>query len=134
MRPTDIVEALLDGEEDPKDYAYDRIEIDDYPFRVSSSHGHWDVSSATGSVLDREVYAPEFEDPQFPFDSGAFINNVERFDVNEYRRWLTSKFTGKDAEVNDCDCLFIGWWNKDGSYEPPEPEVREAHEQQEVTE
>ena len=122
-----IVEALLDGGDDPKDYAYDRIEIKDYPFRVSSSHGHWDVSAATGTVLDREVYAPEFDDTEYPFDAGAFINVVERFDVNEYRQWLKQHFEGEEAEIDGADCLFIGWWNKDGSYNAPEQDARDEY-------
>ena len=120
-----IVEALLDGGDDPKDYAYDRIEMPDYPFQVGSSHGHWNVSSATGTILDREVYGPEFEDNEF--DSGAFINNVDRFDVNEYRKWCQANFEGTKAEIQDCDVLFIGWWNKDGTYSPAEEDAREEY-------
>ena len=121
-----IVEALLDGGDDPKDYAYDRIEIKDYPFRVSSSHGHWDASAATGTVLNREVY-PYRDDPQYPFDAEAFINDVERFDVNEYRNWLRANFEGDEAEIDGADCLFIGWWNKDGSYNAPEQDARDEY-------
>jgi hypothetical protein len=117
MHPSKIVEALLDGGDDPKDYAYDRVDLPQGTFTVTSSHGQLEADLATGSVLKVDRYDEDDPDSQF-------IDEIDRFDMKEYRQWCRK--TGLE-DGTGCDILFIGFWSKDGSYENAEEDARQDY-------
>lgn len=112
-----IVEALLDGGDDPKDYAYDRVELPQGTFTVTSSHGEVEANLATGTPVKVERYDEDDPDSQF-------LDEIDRFDMNEYRHWCRSNGLKEDT---GCDILFIGFWSKDGSYEEAEHDARQDY-------
>lgn len=125
--PEKIVEALLGDEEDPKDFAHAMPQAQ--PFTVSSSWGEIECDATTGMIISRQIAGEsDFEDPEDPNTEvdpdAAWMLNIERFDMDEYHAWIRKNF-GQDLESQTgCDILFIGWWNKDGSYEPAEEDAR----------
>ena len=111
--PHRVVEALLDGSDDPKDYAYDRVDQPDGQFTVVCSAGSLHVDITTGRI--NGISNPE-HDPN--------SSNIDRFDVNEYNNWLRTTFNEFLEDDDTVDMLFIGYWLKDGSYQEPEHEAR----------
>ncbi len=77
-------------------------------FRVFSSNGSLEADIITGNVVDCQLDK-----------DGEGIDMIERFDVNEYK-----KYYGLVAMDEEADILDLGSWNKDGSYSPPEMDFR----------
>lgn len=121
-----IVEALL-GDEDPKDFAHSTPQAQ--PFTVSSSWGEIECDATTGMVISRHIAGEsDYQDPEDPETEvdpdAAWMLNIERFDVAEYQDWIRKNFNQDLESQTGCDILFIGWWNKDGTYEEPEHQAR----------
>lgn len=80
---------------------------------VTGSYGTLLVDDATGDVLQ--------------YDGGGDCDeykDIVRFDVAEYVEY--------NGGMDDTDILLIGYWTKDGVYEPPVHEERE-HRGPEIT-
>ena len=79
-------------------------------FTVGGSHGELHVIISSGRVAER-------------FNNAGCddYDTIERFDVKEYRRYY-----GRTPEEGEyVDILDIGFWTKEGKYEPAEEEHRE---------
>lgn len=82
-------------------------------FKVDGSYGTLTIDDS-GAILKRE------NEPEDDEESG--YDNIERFDVQEYIQY--------NGRLDDTDILLIGYWNKDGSYEPPVYEYRKRIEKE----
>jgi hypothetical protein len=74
---------------------------------VVGTYGKLFVDSATGNVVEWR------HEP----GCGDEYSSIVRFDVDEYVAYY--------GAMDDTDILLIGFWNEDGSYEPPVIEERE---------
>jgi hypothetical protein len=83
-------------------------------FFVSSSHGMLTAQINDGKVIEVHLYPPEDAE-------GRTLNNIDRFDVEEWRRYYPGEKIEPDASM---DILDFGLWNKNGTYEQPEMEWR----------
>jgi hypothetical protein len=116
-----IVDKLLeDGTLDPKGYVADKgITIPTGMLKVVGSHGSITCESATGDVVEIDDLGDDEEN----------YRNISRINVDEYRQWIDEKGLGGWRQDGDTvDILFVGYWNRDGSYEPPEEEARLDYE------
>lgn len=118
-----IVNLLLDAKKgiDPHEFVTDyvttwknRLRTPGF-FEVSSSHGELRADQ------DGNIFSRERSDPADP--EGAFIDDIAKFDVEEWRRYWRED----PVKVGGMDILDIGWWNKDGSYSGPEMDWREEN-------
>jgi len=76
-------------------------------YNVNGSHGTLVVDGATGNVL--QYLRNTATDVQY--------DNIAKFDIPEYVEY--------NGGMDDTDILLIGYWTKDGKYEPPVYEERE---------
>lgn len=76
-------------------------------FSVQGSHGRM-ICNPDGTIksIDHEQeWTGEYD-------------NIAKFDVDEYLRY--------NGELDHTDICLIGYWTKDGKYEPPEQDFRDA--------
>lgn len=73
---------------------------------VEGSWGRLEVDCQTGNVL-KLTDEPEYQTHEIGY------RDIVRVDVDKYRATF-GKFAG-------CDILDIGYWTKEGVYEPPTP-------------
>ena len=78
---------------------------------LHSSHGSVVVNAKSGEVIERNT------------DGKCYIDDIVRFDVDEFNRWH-KKFLGNPMDSSDYDILFFGFHAGDGSYTPADP-IRE---------
>lgn len=79
-------------------------------FIVYGNYGDLIVNSSTGAVLR---YAPDRDS-----ETGTEYGHILRFDIDEY----SAAYPGEElGHVDICD---IGFWTKDGQYEPPITDFR----------
>jgi hypothetical protein len=113
----EIVDSLLDDESDsPKDFVGDRgVTIPTGTVTIVGSHGSMTVESATGHVLKLQDDGDDEEN----------YRNIAVINLDEYRKWVEENNLGGWHQDGDTiDILFVGYWNKDGSYEEPSEEAR----------
>jgi hypothetical protein len=85
-------------------------------FTVAGSHGMVEADAETGRILDSDVYCGyECEDCH-----GAGYGNIERFNTEEWK----ATYSGRELRGQALDTLDLGYWLKDGTYEPPEEHWR----------
>lgn len=84
---------------------------------VWGNYGELDIHRETGEVLS---YQPAD-------DTTPDYADIVRFDVAEYQAWLasTTVTTATWDQIESIDVVDIGFWSKDGSYEPPVAEHRD---------
>ncbi len=81
-------------------------------FTISGSYGTFTINDA-GQVLSL-IDRPEEDDSNYA--------EIERFDVAEYIEY--------NGCLDDTDILLIGYWTRDGVYEPPVHEHRKHIEKE----
>lgn len=74
-------------------------------YTIQGSHGTITVDSA--SKILRIIY----DNPE-----ERHYDHIQRFDIAEYESC--------NGVMSDTDICLLGYWNKDGSYEPPVEEMR----------
>lgn len=74
-----------------------------------------DFHEETGEVWYRSV-----------IDRGHVMKKVDRIDVEEFNEHYKDVYNGRTPSVvaNGIDILDVGYWLKDGTYEPPEADWR----------
>ena len=77
-------------------------------FTVSSSNGELIVDAETGKVIECDMST-----------DGEGIDKIAKFDVVEWKN------TYAQGNLVSCDILDLGYWKKDGKYEPPTEDWRE---------
>lgn len=85
---------------------------------VTAASGEFVVNADTGAVLSYSVY-PGADDP---LDFRERAQKIDRFNVAEYRQWFESVGLEEPTNLN---WLGIGFWQKDGHYEPFEQDWRD---------
>jgi hypothetical protein len=80
---------------------------------VHSSGGDITIDLVNGKVLSFEL---DGEDPEYR----EVFENIRNFDLKEYVEHYPD-----EAGETQFDILDLGYWLKDGYYEPPEPDFRE---------
>lgn len=77
------------------------------------------VSGSDGTLqLTHDGIVPN----RFDGKHGEPYPDILRFDLDEFHSYY--------GELTDSDILFIGYWNKDGTYVPPEAEARQNHDKE----
>jgi hypothetical protein len=77
------------------------------PVPVSGSWGTIRVDPYDGWVVQLTDEPYEYKDGERGY------RDIERFDIAEWLKFYPNE------EFNGCDILDIGYWLKDGTYEPP---------------
>lgn len=79
-------------------------------FVVYGNYGDLTVHRSTGAVLQYE--------PDRDSETGTEYDQILRFDIDEYAAAYPNE------EFDHLDICDIGFWTRDGQYEPPEPTFR----------
>lgn len=82
-------------------------------FTVVSSHGELTVNVEQGQVIKASPHTPGDED-------GENLLNIKRFDVDEWRKHWHEELKPNSS----LDILDLGYWNRNGTYEPPVEDFR----------
>ena len=54
----------------------------------------------------------------------CYLSNVVRFDLNEWDNWYEGFTNNPSPKPSEFDVLELGFWNADGTYNPPSTEWR----------
>jgi hypothetical protein len=87
---------------------------------VNSSYGNLTVNVGTGKVVGADIF-PDNEPDEFDHIKLA---DIDRFDMKE---WIKSRPGAILQDGDRVDILDLGFWTKEGQYEPPEYGWREEH-------
>lgn len=101
--------------EDQDDEDFDTKELLGEPppdtiFNVQSSHGVLTALVDDGTVVSVDLYEPVDAD-------GRMLKQIAKFDVGEWRKFYD--YLEQIEPNTSIDILDLGYWLKDGSYEPP---------------
>lgn len=129
-RAQQLVEHLLEGD-DVKDWLMAQdSELFPDTFTVYSSGGEITADVHTGRVAKVELYppyrhaTPYGEEPE-PDEDYSSLHQIDRFDVEDYNRWLAEVEPRPLAKGDTVDIVDIGYWLYNGHYEPAVDEQRQ---------
>jgi hypothetical protein len=127
-KPDDIIyknQEPVKESEDDDDEGFDIKDIlgdppPDPVFHVTSSHGDITALVDDGTVTGIEINTPGDED-------GEALKQIAKFDLGEWRRYYGMEQLEPNSSI---DILDLGYWLKDGAYEPPAEDWRQQFAQE----
>jgi hypothetical protein len=76
-----------------------------------------------GNVLELDVLEIDEEGER------CYLLDIAKFDIAEWDKWYEDKFKEDSPKPSDFDVLDLGYWRKDGSYEPADENWRNGTEE-----
>lgn len=118
------VEENVDDEGEAKDFLR-RVHMPPGDIEVVGSCGTLVCDHATG-------YVKTLQDDGDDEDN---YRDIERVNIDEFRQWQATNIPGQPMEAGHAiDIMFIGYWLKDGTYEPPLDDARAEYLQSRLSE
>jgi hypothetical protein len=75
-----------------------------------------------GNVLELDVLKIDEDGER------CYLLDIAKFDIAEWDKWYEDKFKEASPKPADFDVLSLGYWRKDGSYEPADKSWRDEDE------
>jgi hypothetical protein len=76
-----------------------------------------------GNVLELDVLEIDEDGER------CYLLDIAKFDIAEWDKWYEDKFKEDSPKPSDFDVLDLGYWRKDGSYEPADENWRNGTEE-----
>ena len=76
-----------------------------------------------GNVLELDVLEIDEDGER------CYLLDIAKFDIAEWDKWYEDKFKEPSPKPSDFDVLDLGYWRKDGSYEPADENWRNGTEE-----
>jgi hypothetical protein len=85
---------------------------------IESSWGYIETDN-NGNVLNIDVLEVD------SYGEVCYLLDVAKFDIAEWDNWYEDKFKEPSTKPSHFDVLSLGFWNKNGEYNPADKEWRD---------
>ena len=76
------------------------------------------ITDDNGNVIGKDLLEHDGKEK-------CYLLNADRFDLKEWDDWYEKNTNKPSIKPTDFDILELGFWNNDGSYNPPHPTWRD---------